>query len=146
MVGIIVFYSIQSSFQNTSWVSFVLFAYISFILIFCSVQVFELGGLIIKSRSDIHSHSSSIKEQSNILEQLPDSTCNRDFILGFKLRDLYNNFEVQLDNCEVCIVFSVWILLLDYSLIVRSWHFAAKAADAPLSSANPCCWEVLCFC
>ncbi|TXG57716.1 hypothetical protein EZV62_015545 [Acer yangbiense] len=62
--------------------------------------VFELETLIIKSKCDLDSLNSNIEEQSHLL----DSTCNWDISMGFQLQDLYNHFEVKLNDCEIKLV------------------------------------------
>ncbi|KAK0593754.1 hypothetical protein LWI29_001269 [Acer saccharum] len=62
--------------------------------------VFELETLIIKSKCDLDSLNSNIEEQSH----LPDSTCEWDISMGFQLQDLYNHFEVKLNDCEIKLV------------------------------------------
>lgn len=47
-------------------------------------------------------------EQSYILKDLLNSTFAWDSTLNFQLQDLYNHFEVQLDDCEVSILF--WLI------------------------------------
>lgn len=80
----------------------------SFILTSCGVQVLALGSLLIKSKSDQDSFASNMDEQSYILKDLLNSTFAWDSTLNFQLQDLYNHFEVQLDDCEVSILF--WLI------------------------------------
>ncbi|ESR43047.1 hypothetical protein CICLE_v100108862mg, partial [Citrus x clementina] len=66
--------------------------------------VLALGSLLIKSKSDQDSFASNMDEQSYILKDLLNSTFAWDSTLNFQLQDLYNHFEVQLDDCEIKLV------------------------------------------
>ncbi|KAL5806155.1 hypothetical protein ACOSQ4_028888 [Xanthoceras sorbifolium] len=66
--------------------------------------VFELETLIIESKCDLDSLVSNIEERYHILKHLPESTFNRDILMGFQLQDLYSHFEVKLNDCELKLV------------------------------------------
>lgn len=107
-----VVFVIQSN-NNLAWyflVSLWLSTNISFILTNYNVQVLQLGSLLIKSKSDLDSLTLNIEEQSSSLKHLLNSACSEDFTMGFRLQDLYNHFEVKLNDFEVRIVFLVCIL------------------------------------
>lgn len=72
------------------------------------VQVLALGSLCIKSSSDQDSFALNMDEQSYILKDLLNSTFAWDSTLSFQLQDLYNHFEVKLNDCEVSILF--WLI------------------------------------
>ncbi|KAK3223079.1 hypothetical protein Dsin_010104 [Dipteronia sinensis] len=57
-------------------------------------MVLELETLIIKSKCDLDS----------LEAHLLDSTCNRYNLMGFQLQDLFNYFEVILNDCEIKLV------------------------------------------
>ncbi|XP_044509521.1 uncharacterized protein LOC123228248 isoform X4 [Mangifera indica] len=63
--------------------------------------VFKLGSLLVKSSSDLDSLALNNEEQSSSLKLLLNSACSEDFTIGFRLQDLYNHFEVKLNDCEI---------------------------------------------
>ncbi|KAF5748859.1 putative vacuolar protein sorting-associated protein 13B-like isoform X3 [Tripterygium wilfordii] len=60
--------------------------------------VFELGSLRFTSEFDVASLASTVNEQSSVLKH---SISAHSFLMGFELQDLYNHFEVKLDNFEM---------------------------------------------
>ncbi|KAJ0027885.1 hypothetical protein Pint_36533 [Pistacia integerrima] len=64
------------------------------------ILVLQLGSLLIKSKSDLDSLTLNIEEQSSSLKLLLNA-CSEDFTMGFLLQDLYNHFEVKLNDFEI---------------------------------------------
>lgn len=77
---------------------------------YSDMQVFKLGSLLIKSSSDLDSLALNNEEQSSSPKLLLNSACSEDFTIGFRLQDLYNHFEVKLNDCEVRILYFVCTL------------------------------------
>ncbi|KAJ0089376.1 hypothetical protein Patl1_33066 [Pistacia atlantica] len=77
------------------------------------ILVLQLGSLLIKSKSDLDSLTLNIEEQSSSLKLLLNA-CSEDFTMGFRLLDLYNHFEVKLNDFEVRIQFLIKLGLPHY--------------------------------
>lgn len=75
------------------------------LLSYYGVQVLALGSLLVKSKSDLDSLDSNIDKRSSTLKDVLNSTFARDSTLSFQLQDLYNHFELQLNDCEVSFIF-----------------------------------------
>lgn len=67
-------------------------------------MVLESGSLFFVSKSDRGFLTSEIEDQSSIMKSFLSSLSTSDFSMGFQLHDLYDHFEVNLNDFEIKIV------------------------------------------